>query len=139
MLEAAQKTRPAWRVQTDDDVEHALIVIDNAEMIQKIQQAFVAIPSLYIADGHHRSAAASRVATQRAESGSSGWFLAGLFPNSEVRILAYNRVVTDLAGLSPDDFLTAVAETFHVEVDGPPRPESRGTCSMYLGGCWYKA
>ena len=66
--------------------------------VAELAGAFAAVPALYIADGHHRSAAASRVAAERGGAGSSGRFLVGIFPDSEMRILAYNRVVGDLAG-----------------------------------------
>ena len=135
MAEAAGRT-PDWRVTTDDGVEHALIVIDGP-LVARLQSAFAAVPALYIADGHHRSAAASRVAAERGGSGSSGRFLVGIFPDSEMRILAYNRVVADLNGHTPEAFLAAVGEHFVVTAGAAPQPEQRGLWRMYLGGVWY--
>jgi uncharacterized protein (DUF1015 family) len=135
MAAAAART-PDWVVTTDDGVTHALIVIDGP-LVAELEGAFAAVPSLYIADGHHRSAAASRVAAERGGAGSSGRFLVGIFPDSEMRILAYNRVVGDLNGHTAASFLSAVGEHFEVTPQQPPQPESRGQWRMYLGGVWY--
>jgi uncharacterized protein (DUF1015 family) len=133
---AGQKT-PAWTVTTDDAVTHSLIVIDDDALISEIQAAFAAVDALYIADGHHRSAAASRVATERHEAGSSRWFLAGIFPDSQLQILAYNRVVSDLNGHTPAAFLSAVGEHFTITPAAAPAPSQRGAWTMYLGGTWH--
>ena len=135
MAEAAART-PDWVVTTDDGVTHALIVIDGA-LVAELVSAFAGVPALYIADGHHRSAAASRVAVERGGAGSSGSFLVGIFPDSEMRILAYNRVVADLNGHTVASFLAAVGEHFEVTPQQAPQPESRGLWRMYLDGVWY--
>ena len=135
MAEAASRT-PDWVVTTDDGVTHALIILDGP-LVEELVSAFSAVPALYIADGHHRSAAASRVAAERGNAGSSGRFLVGIFPDSEMRILAYNRVVVDLNGHTPEGFLAAVGQHFEVTEGAQPEPESRGKWRMYLGGVWY--
>ena len=88
------------------------------------------IPAAYIADGHHRSAAASRYAKERGFEGESRWFLAVIFPASQLRILPYNRLVADLNGLSGDDFLAKLAESFAVGRRGARN------CRMYFRGRW---
>jgi uncharacterized protein (DUF1015 family) len=137
-------------VTTDDGVRHTFWVIDEVEQIAAIGALFDpavvgAVDTLYIADGHHRSAAASRVAAQRRERGGPGWsgacegFLAVLFQADELRILDYNRVVRDLNGLSREAFLERVAERFEVSPShGPLRPERSGEFGMYLPGQWYR-
>jgi len=105
--------------------------------VEMLQAAFAAVDTLYIADGHHRSAAASRVCAARGADGSSGWFLAGLFPDSELDVLAYNRVVRDLNGHNPTGFLAALETHFEITPDVSPVPESRGRWTMYLAGRWY--
>jgi uncharacterized protein (DUF1015 family) len=135
-LAQAADRAPAWRVTTDDGVTHALTVVADAAVISSLQQAFAAVPALYIADGHHRSAAASRVAAARQAAGSSGWFLAGIFPDSELQVLAYNRRVADLNGHSPASFRAAVAERFVLTDTDQAAPPRRGTVTMYLDGRW---
>ena len=106
------------------------------------QAEFDALDALYIADGHHRSAAAARVAAQRRGSpdASHEFFLAVAFPHDEMRILDYNRVVRDLNGLSPDALLARIRESF--DVDGaaraPSSPAQPETFAMYLGDRWYE-
>ncbi|MCB9682474.1 MAG: DUF1015 domain-containing protein [Alphaproteobacteria bacterium] len=125
---------PAWRVTTEDGVEHALwpVPLDD---VDSIRDAFAELPALYIADGHHRSAAASRVHAHRRDA-PSAWFLAGLFPDDALQVMAYNRVVHDLDGHTVDDFLAQVAARFTLTA-GRPVPTRRGDFSMYLAGRWY--
>jgi uncharacterized protein (DUF1015 family) len=136
-MSSAAALPPAWSVVTEDDVEHCLIPVLDEERVAALTEAFARAPAFYIADGHHRSAAASRVSAARAAGGSSGWFLAGLFPDSELEILAYNRVVEDLSGMSGEAFLAAVGESFEVTPGVDPTPASRGHWTMYLEGRWY--
>jgi uncharacterized protein (DUF1015 family) len=98
------------------------------------------LPALYIADGHHRSAAALRVAQARDDHAAShNYFLAVLFPQQEMTILDYNRVLRDLNGRSPDQLLTALRERFSVAVsDQPVRPAAAGEFGMYLDSRWYR-
>lgn len=124
---------------TADGVRHTVWVIDDAATIAGLTAVFDTMPSLYIADGHHRSAAASRVAASRREQAGSQFFLAVIFPAREMRILDYNRVVRDLHGLSPDAFLARVGERFAVApAAGRVHPDKPGVVGMYLGGRWYR-
>lgn len=125
---------PAWQVKTEDGVIHKLWVAPTPT-VERIRNAFAAVPRLYVADGHHRSAAASRIHAQRKDE-ASAYFLAGLYPSDHLQVLAYNRVVHDLNGLSPDVFLARVGEKFVVR-DGGDTPARRGEFAMYLGRRWY--
>jgi len=135
-IDRARAATPAWTVTTEDEVEHSLTVVNDPVTIGALVGAFAAIPALYVADGHHRSAAASRVAAARGGAGQSGRFMAGLFPDSELDVLAYNRVVRDLNGRNPTTFLEAVSEHFEVAEDVAPMPNARGRWTMYLAGRW---
>ena len=124
---------------TADGVRHTVWVIDDAATVAGLTAIFDAMPNLYIADGHHRSAAASRVAASRRGQASAQAFLAVIFPAQQMRILDYNRVVRDLNGLSPDAFLARVSEHFAVTpAAGRVHPEKPGVVGMYLGGRWYR-
>src|SRR5262249_39017088 len=135
---------PLFDVDAPDGVRHTIwrAAADNAALVD----AFAAIPALYIADGHHRAASAARArdemrarrfgGTSLGDGADFTTFLAVAFPDNQVRILPYNRVVKDLAGSSPHRFLDAVRGRFPVD-PGPPSPVRRGDISMYLGGRWY--
>jgi uncharacterized protein (DUF1015 family) len=108
-------------------------------------QAFRDVPSLYIADGHHRAASAARARAELKEQsfGHTGdeeynFFLVVMFPDEQLKILAYNRAVSDLNGMSSAEFLEAVRQSFVVEESGNPVPSKRGEWSMYLDGRWYR-
>jgi uncharacterized protein (DUF1015 family) len=135
LVRAGVEGPPSWRVVTDDGVEHALWPVPEHQ-VGAFQAAFTSLPALYIADGHHRSAAASRVAARRKDS-ASAYFLAGLFPDDALQVLAYNRVVHDLNGLSTEGFLAALDADFDVQATALRAPEQRGTVTMYLAGRWY--
>ncbi|CAA7626235.1 DUF1015 domain-containing protein [Magnetospirillum sp. SS-4] len=136
------KGRPAYTVAAADKVIHTLWVMDDPEMQETVTKAFDDMPALYIADGHHRSAAASRVAAMRRGNDGGGAcesFLAVSFPMTEMMILDYNRVVRDLGGHTPDSFLAAVENAFTVEaIAGLARPACSHCISMYLDGQWYR-
>jgi len=108
--------------------------------------AFEALPALYVADGHHRSAAASRVAALRRDANPShngdesyNYFLTVIFPHDQMQILDYNRVVKDLRGLSVEDFLQKIAASFTVEPSASQaKPTRTGEFGMYLDGQWYR-
>jgi uncharacterized protein (DUF1015 family) len=137
---------PEFNFTTSDNVSHSLWVIADTALIDHLTGLFSQIPTLYVADGHHRSAAASRVRDQRkaANPGHTGdeeynFFLTVIFPESQLNIMPYNRVVKDLNGNSAEQFLKLVAEKFEVSAaDSPVAPESRHRFGMYLGGSWYK-
>jgi uncharacterized protein (DUF1015 family) len=127
-------------VTADDGVRHQLWVVDDPETVAALTRAVDAVPQLYIADGHHRSAAAARVAQARGpRAGSHSHFLAVLFPHHEMTILDYNRVIRDLDGRSPDRLVADLRERFAVEEsDQPVRPAAASEFGMYLAGRWHR-
>jgi len=134
---------PLYDLTADDGVRHTFWVIADQQDIDTLTRTFDAMPNLYIADGHHRSAAAARVAEQRRAAGKGGgaadYFLAVLFPDNQMQILDYNRVVRDLNGLSPKAFLDTLADAFVVTpAEAPVRPKQAGEFGMYLDGKWYR-
>jgi len=134
----ASASAPIYDFAAPDNVQHTLWRIDARDTRTLIDR-FAAIPALYIADGHHRaaSAARARAALQgNADAVESETFLAVAFPDSQVRILPYNRVVKDLATLTSDALLRALRERFTIE-KGPAMPERRGEVSMFLDGNWW--
>lgn len=137
LRQLSERLQPAWHVETSDGVEHALTVVDAPADVQEIQETFAQLDALYVADGHHRSAAASRVCAARGGAQGTDGFLAGLFPDSELQVLAYNRVVRDLNGHSVESFLAGVERNFIVTPDVAPEPATRGTFTMRLDGRWY--
>jgi len=135
LLDELSQGTPAWKVTTADDVEHTFWVVP-ADRVDALRSALVEVPKLYVADGHHRSAAASRIHAQRHDD-ASAYFLAGIFPSDRLQVMAYNRVVHDLHGHDAAALLAAVRERFEVS-DGPSVPERRGEYSMVLDGHWYR-
>ncbi len=136
MLAKAASGSPAVDVTADDGVRHQMWVIADAATIDALTKAFDALPAIYIADGHHRSAAAARVAETRK---TDGYFLAVLFPEREMTILDYNRVVKDLNGRTPERFLAELGRAFAVAAsDKRVRPTASNEYGMYLAGQWYK-
>ena len=141
LIAAATAGTPIADVTADDGIKHTVWLIDDEATIARISAVVGAMPNLYIADGHHRSAAASRVAAARrgiGASDSSEYFLAVVFPARQMRIFDYNRVVRDLNGHSIESFLKAVGERYTVTPsDQPVHPERTGVCGMYLDRRWY--
>ncbi|MEN8214634.1 MAG: DUF1015 family protein [Pseudomonadota bacterium] len=133
-------------VTARDGVRHELWVIDDEAEVETLTQAFDAMPAIYVADGHHRSAAGSRVGNSRSEANpdhrgdeSYNYFLSVIFPHDQMQILDYNRVVKDLSGMDRETFLQRVAENFTVEqADAPVKPDTTAEFGMYLDGQWYK-
>ncbi len=140
MLARAAADAPAVDVTAEDGVRHQLWVVDDEAAISALTRAVDALPALYIADGHHRSAAAARVAQARGGySGSHGYFLSVIFPHHEMTILDYNRLIRDLNGRSPDQLLAELRERFAVAPsEQPVRPAAGGDYGMYLAGRWYR-
>jgi uncharacterized protein (DUF1015 family) len=138
VVAAVVESAPAVSFTAPDGILHQLWVVDDAEICGEIEDRFAAVPATYVADGHHRTAAAAR-AGEGLTSEASGHFLAVHFPSNEVRVLDYNRVVRDLHGLTVDAFLDRVREAgFDVQPDhAEKRPVLRGTFGMYLDGGWY--
>jgi uncharacterized protein (DUF1015 family) len=119
-----------------DGVRHTSWVIADAPTLQAIEQAFARIPFLYIADGHHRSAAAARVFQSRKGAGESAGFLTVIFPHDQMQILPYNRVMKDLNGLTPDALLKQLDVIFVLKDDGMAQPTRKHELGFYLGGKW---
>ena len=129
-----------------DGFGHTVWVIDQQEDIDAITKAFAAMPALYIADGHHRSAAAALVGAEKAQQNPNhkgdeeyNYFMAVCFPANQLTIIDYNRVVKDLNGLTPEEFLAAVGKNFVIEEKGAEiyKPEALHNFSLYLEGKWY--
>jgi len=133
---------PAADVTAEDGIRHQVWMCDDAEIVEAITRCFDGMESLYIADGHHRSAAASRVAAARRQENrelSSDHFLAVIFPHHEMKILDYNRVVKDLNGLEKSALVARLRDAFAVEEStGRVAPEAPGVFGMYLGTTWYR-
>ena len=129
-----------------DGVRHELWAIADQPTIDGLTAAFAALDALYIADGHHRSAAASRVAAARRAANprhtgdeSYNWFLSVLFPHDQMQILPYNRLVRDLRGKTPEAFLGQLADAFTVTpAPEPVAPQGPGQFGMYLAGRWFR-
>jgi uncharacterized protein (DUF1015 family) len=139
MLEEAAARPAAADVTAEDGIRHQLWVVGDDKAVAAITRAVDAVPTLYIADGHHRSAAAARVAEARGRAtGSHHHFLSVLFPQHEMTILDYNRIVRDLNGRNPAAFLAALGERFSIAPSRDPvRPASPGEFGMFLDGRWY--
>jgi uncharacterized protein (DUF1015 family) len=139
LLASAAAGAPAVDVTADDKVRHQLWVIADDATIAALTAAVDALPALYIADGHHRSAAALRVAQARGGEGAHSYFLAVLLPQQQMTILDYNRVLRDLNGHTPEQILTELTRRFTVEPsDQPVRPAAADEVGMVLGGRWYR-
>lgn len=139
ILERVTADPPEVDVVADDGVGHMLWVVRDASLIRIITDTFESMDALYIADGHHRSAAAARVAAARPEDVAAAGFLAVIFPHEQMRILDYNRVVRDLAGMSAENLLSRISADFSVSVSRQAvRPDAPGRFGMYLAGQWYR-
>ncbi|HWA13182.1 MAG TPA: DUF1015 family protein [Burkholderiales bacterium] len=140
VLARAAGQAPVADVTADTGVRHTLWRIAGAAEIDALTQAFDAMPALYIADGHHRSAAASRVAAaRRGKQAGAERFLSVAFPHHQMQILPYNRVVTDLHGLDRAAFVARLGEGFAVQASPRPvSPARPGEFGLYLPGQWYR-
>ncbi|HHX13048.1 MAG TPA: DUF1015 domain-containing protein [Clostridiales bacterium] len=143
----AKKEKAIYNFTSIDGVTHIVWRISMEEEIETISKAFVNINQIYIADGHHRTASAVKVGLKRREANPNhtaneeyNYFLSVLFPDKQLKILAYNRGVHDLNGLSEKEFLDELCKDFIITVkrDGPYEPEEKGTFGMYLEDTWYK-
>lgn len=144
ILEQTSTQPPLVDVTADDGVQHTFWVIDDDDTIAKITAGFDAMDAIYIADGHHRSASASRIAKTHEYNDGSGehssdYFLSVIYPHNQMNILDYNRVITDLNGLSKDELLEKLGAAFTVsEAADAVSPASATEFGMYLDGQWYK-
>ncbi len=138
---------PVYDFISDDGIGHTVWVIDEDKVIEELVNIFKGVESLYIADGHHRNASAVKVGLMRRGADKAydrnaeyNFYLSVLFPKSQLHIMDYNRVVTDLNGLDEAGFMEKVGEKFYVEEykgDGNLRPDKIHTFGMYLNGKWY--
>lgn len=141
LVTQTEQTPPLFDITSPDGISHAGWIFPDPDALVK---AFAAVPAAYIADGHHRAAAATRVARERRTANPNhtgneeyNWFLGVLFPASQVQILPYNRLVTDLHGLTAPALLKAISGTFTVTPATTPTPATPGSACMYLAGSWY--
>ena len=140
VTDALEQNEPLYDFIANDDIRHTIWRVPNSNALV---EPFAQVPYLYIADGHHRAASASRARAELKEHGFSfigteeyNFFLCVIFPDNQLQILPYNRVVRDLNGLTPEDFLARVRGSFSVNENGSPSPSHRGEWSMYLDGRW---
>lgn len=146
IIDRVTSTPAEYDFVAPDGFGHHFWVVDNPEFEEKITEEFARMPHLYIADGHHRSAAAARVGLEKAENDPAhtgneeyNYFMAVAFPASHLRIIDYNRVVRDLNGLTPAEFLARLDKDFIVEEKGTEiyHPAALHNFSLYLDGKWY--
>ncbi|MCI4398656.1 MAG: DUF1015 domain-containing protein [Acidobacteria bacterium] len=146
IVERAVSCDPVYDIVTDDGFGHTVWVIADIEDMKELQRLFAEkVPALYVADGHHRTAAAVRCgqALRQKSPTHTGeepfeYFMAVVFPHDQLKIMDYNRVVKDLHGLDPKQFLAKVADKFNVTAATDPRPEAPRSFGMYLEGKWYR-
>ena len=129
-------TPPLFAFTADDGIRHELWRVVGPD-VDALVAAFAELPALYIADGHHRAASASRAKAALNGAGESAAFIAVAFPETEMQILPYNRVVKDLAGHTPESLVEALRTRVAVK-PGAPTPSRAGCVSMYVGGAWYE-
>lgn len=130
---------------TADDVSQTVWVVDDAKIVNRLSALFDTVSAMYIADGHHRCASAVRVGEMRRKANPDytgeeefNYFLAVAFPDKELEIMDYNRVVKDLNGLDENEFITAISKSFEVEkTEGRCKPSDKHTFGMYLNKQWY--
>lgn len=146
ILSAAAQGKPDLQTTADDGVEHTLWIISDDAIIQSLTNAFDAMHAIYIADGHHRSASASRICATRKTANSQhtgdesyNHFLSVIFPHHQMKIFDYNRVIKDLNGLNEATLLEKIAEKFSVKANASAyKPTQAAEYGMYLNGKWYK-
>ncbi len=142
-----KKQKPEYDFVAEDGIGHQFWVVGDEVMISQIEKLFAEkVPFMYVADGHHRTAAAALVGKEKQDKNPShngneeyNYFLAVIFPDNQLKILDYNRVVRDLNGQTPDQLLSGLAESFVIKDKGPKtyRPDRLHNFGMYLNGHWY--
>lgn len=146
LVDVVKETEALYDFTAEDGVRHRVWRIADGETLQRLEALFAAVPCTYIADGHHRAASAVKVGLRRraAKPDYTGqeefnYFLSVLFPDEQLKIMDYNRVVKDLNGLDVLSFLALLRECFTVtKLEGMKAPEGKGEISMYLDGAWYR-
>lgn len=141
-------TAPVYDFISDDGIEHALWLVSSEEDIQTITNAFAKMRYLYVADGHHRTASAAKVGLVRREQNPNytgeeefNHFMTVIFPDNQLKIFDYNRVVKDLNGMTSEEFMQKVAQTWEIEkksTDQPWHPQKLHEVAMYLDHTWYR-
>jgi uncharacterized protein (DUF1015 family) len=145
VISKATQSVPAYDFIANDGIRHELWVIDDQHSISQIESDFKSIPDLYVADGHHRTAAAARVGQQKKDNNPRhdgteeyNFFMAVLFSDDQLKIFDYNRVIQDLNGMSTDEFKNELLQIFEIsELESAQSPSSKGFFSMYLDKKWY--
>ena len=141
-----KEKKPEYDFVAEDGFGHTMWIIDDDATIARITEIFSTIPAFYVADGHHRTAAAARVGAEKKAQNPNhtgkeeyNFFMAVVFPESQLKIIDYNRVVKDLNGMTQEEFITKLGEFFTVEKKGKEiyRPSGLHNFSMYIGGEWY--
>lgn len=147
LIDAKKKEEPLYDFTTEDGIIHRMWVISEDSSVAAIQSTFEQMEEIYIADGHHRCASAVKVGLNRRSEKQDytgeeefNYFLSVLFPDDQLLIMDYNRVIRDLNGNSPKEFLSKLSGGFEVEALGLSayRPERKGQFGMYLEGSWYR-
>lgn len=142
----AKETKPLYSFTSPDGIRHQVYKISNAQSVENIEKAFAGIDDIYIADGHHRAASAVKVGLKRREEHPDytgeeefNYFLSVLFPDEELMIMPYNRVVKDLNGYSKEEFIKKIEEKFEIEESAAVvEPAYKAEFGMYLDEKWYK-
>lgn len=145
LVNEATKTEPLYNFEAEDVNKNSIRnTIWKISATDSLVQAFEKVPAIYIADGHHRAASSSRARAEMRSRNANhtgeeeyNFVIAALFPAEELKILPYNRVVKDLNGLSNEEFLAKLGESFEITENANPSPQNRGTFSMYLDGKWF--
>lgn len=147
IINKAIENEPIYDFTAEDGIKHTVWLIDNDEVINSLISEFKSVPALYIADGHHRNASAVKVGLKRRQENPNytgdeefNYYLSVIFPDNQLYIMDYNRVVKDLNGLSKDEFIAKVSEKFDVaEYNGNDcyKPSEKHTFGMYLDKKWY--
>ncbi len=146
IVSITKKDKPLYDFISDDKVSHRVWVIDDSNNIKKIKEAFLNINQIYIADGHHRAASAVKVGLKRRANNPNhkgneeyNYFLSVLFPDEELMIMPYNRVVKDLNGMTKEEFLKKINDSFDISFVGKDayNPEMKASFGMYLENEWY--
>ena len=147
LVNSVKENTPEYDFISDDGIRHTLWQITRKDLINTLEKLFAEkVPKIYVADGHHRTAAGALVGQelrdarggQPEDGGRDNYFMAVLFPDDQMKILDYNRVVKDLNGLTPDQFIQLLSNSFNIKLESESvRPSAPHTFGMYLDGKWY--
>jgi uncharacterized protein (DUF1015 family) len=138
ILASVMASEPETDFTAPDGVRHTVWGVGDAETVAQVEGGFSVVSRLYIADGHHRTAAAARVHQARGGAGGSACFLAGIFPHDQVQVLAYHRVLLDLAGRTPAELLKELKRCFPVQEVGDGQPARKHEVRFFLKDRWYQ-